>query len=46
MNADTCLVPKARTAARYVADFRLGQNGHPGETLRRSETPDAAIDHP
>ena len=23
-----------------------GQNGHPGETLRRSETPDATIDHP
>jgi transposase len=22
-----------------------GQNGHPGETLRRSETPDATIDH-
>src|SRR5271168_5325874 len=22
-----------------------GQQGHPGETLRRSETPDAVIDH-
>ena len=22
-----------------------GQKGHPGETLRRSETPDAVIDH-
>ena len=38
--------PLRTTSLREKSDKKAGgQKGHPGETLRRSETPDAVIDH-